>query len=207
MKFPSKKYHDLKSFFNDYNDSYSSAINSVNLSNLSKAINILKKAYKKGKNKVLICGNGGSAALANHFACDHQKILYESKYYNPFVLSLSSNSPLMTAISNDNKYENIFSNQINFQGKKNDILITISSSGNSENIVRAIKVAKKNKLKTISLTGFSGGRSKNISDINIHVKSYNYGIIETAHQSIMNLISQYLKNIALNKNKIKKTIF
>ena len=84
------------------------------------------------------------AALANHFACDHQKILSEISQLNPYIVSLSSNSSLMTAISNDNNYESVYSDQINQIGLKNDILITISSSGRSKNIVKAIEVAKKN---------------------------------------------------------------
>ena len=113
----------------------------------------------------------------------------------------------MTAISNDSKYENVFCDQIKQIGKQSDILITISSSGDSQNIIKAIRVAKAMSIKTISFTGFNGGRSKNLADHNIHVKSQNYGIIESLHHTIMNLISQYLKNIYLSENKIKNLKF
>ena len=86
---------------------------------------------------------------------------------------------------------------------KNDVLITISSSGNSENIVRAILSAKKKSMKTISLTGFNGGRSKKIADINLHIDSKNYGIIESLHHTVMNLISQYLKNKYFTSKEIR----
>lgn len=203
MKFPIKKYLTLKSYKNDYQKSYIKSFKTIDESKLNQVTQILERAYKNSKRKIIICGNGGSAALANHFACDHQKILYETKKFRPFIISLSSNTALMTAISNDNKYENIFSDQINQIGSVNDILITISSSGKSKNIIKAIKTAKKKLMLTISLTGFDGGDSKKISDLNIHINSYNYGIIESLHHTIMNLISQFLKNKYLTENQIK----
>ena len=207
MKFPIKKYYNFKSFKEDYYSELKISFENIDFNKLIKIINILELAYKNKNKKVMVCGNGGSAALANHFACDHQKILNEVKPFKPFVLSLASNTPLMTAISNDSKYENVFCDQIKQMGKKSDILITISSSGDSANIIKAIKVAKSMSIKTISLTGFNGGRSKNLADHNVHVKSQNYGIIESLHHTIMNLISQYLKNIHLSENKIKNLKF
>ncbi len=194
MKFPNRKYNNIENFKEDYYESLKKSYSSINGKKLSGIIKILDKIYKEKNNKVLVCGNGGSAALANHFACDHQKILNETKILKPFIVSLASNTALMTAISNDNNFKDIYKDQINQIGKKNDVLITISSSGNSENIVRAIQSAKKKSIKTISLTGFNGGRSKKIADINLHIDSQNYGIIESLHHTIMNLISQYLKN-------------
>lgn len=207
MKFPNKKYHNLIEFKNDYYKSLEEAFNSINFIKLNQIIKILDKAYKNPKRKILVCGNGGSAALANHFACDHQKILNETKALKPFLLSLSSNTALITAISNDNNYAKVFSDQILQIANKNDILITISSSGSSKNIVNAIKEAKKNKLISISLTGFDGGLSKKIADYNIHVNSKNYGIIESLHHTIMNLISQYLKNKYFSIKQIKENKF
>jgi len=113
----------------------------------------------------------------------------------------------MTAISNDDKYENVFGDQINQIGLKNDILITISSSGRSKNIINAIRAARKKSIITISLTGFDGGMSKILSDVNLHVKSNNYGIIESLHHTIMNLISQFLKNKYFSLKNIKKKKF
>lgn len=207
MKFPIKKYYNFKSFKEDYYKELKISFEYIDFDKLIKIINILGLAYKNKNKKIMVCGNGGSAALANHFACDHQKILNEVKPLKPFVLSLASNTPLMTAISNDSEYENVFCDQIKQIGKQSDILITISSSGDSQNIIKAIRVAKAMSIKTISFTGFNGGRSKNLADHNIHVKSQNYGIIESLHHTIMNLISQYLKNIYLSENKIKNLKF
>ena len=160
MKFPIKKYGSLKSYKSDYQKSYVKSFNSINEKKLDQVLRLIEKNYKNPNRKILVCGNGGSAALANHFACDHQKILSEISQLNPYIVSLSSNSSLMTAISNDNNYESVYSDQINQIGLKNDILITISSSGRSKNIVKAIEVAKKKSIFTIGLTGFDGGKSK-----------------------------------------------
>ena len=184
MKFPIKKYSNIKEFKKDYYNDFKKSFESIKIDKLDEVIKILNKAYISKNTKIIVCGNGGSAALANHFACDHQKILNNIGPLNPFIISLSSNTALMTAISNDNRYENIFSDQIKQIGNKSDILITISSSGTSKNIVNAIKIAKKMSIKTISLTGFSGGQSRTLADKNIHVVSKNYG----------NLHSQYFPN-------------
>ncbi len=207
MKFPIKKYSKIHDFKNDYYNNFKSSFENIEFDKLDEIIRILDKAYKNKNQKVIVCGNGGSAALANHFACDHQKLLNGIGPLEPFILSLSSNSALMTAISNDKSYENVFSDQISQIGKKTDILITISSSGNSKNIVKAIKVANAMSMTTISFTGFSGGKSKIIADKNIHINSHNYGVVESLHHTIMNLISQFIKNKYLSLKKIKKIKF
>lgn len=207
MKFPNKKYRFANNFAHDYFGSLFDATNKLDENNLTKIIHVIEKNYKSKSNKTFVCGNGGSAALANHFACDHQKILFETKKIKPNVLSLSSNIPLITAIANDSSYAKIYEDQIKYNGKKNDILIIISSSGNSLNVINAIKQANKKGLITISLTGFNGGICKKITKYNIHVSSSNYGVIEATHHSIMNIISQYIKNKVLNKKEIKKFNF
>ena len=123
------------------------------------------------------------------------------------MISLSSNSALITAISNDNGYENVYSDQILQIGKKDDILITISSSGSSKNIVKAIQSAKKLKIYCISLTGFKGGLSKKIANVNLHIASQNYGIIESLHHTLMNIISQFIKNKNITNKKTKSSFY
>ncbi|MDC1416042.1 D-sedoheptulose-7-phosphate isomerase [Candidatus Pelagibacter bacterium nBUS_25] len=207
MKFPHKKYNNVIDYFNDYFLDLKLSLSSINFSNLNKIINVLGKSYLNGDNKVFVCGNGGSAALADHFACDHQKILHETKKYRPFVISLVSNHALGTAISNDVNYKSIFSEQLKQMARKGDILIVISASGKSQNVIEAIKWAKKNKMISISLTGFNGGQAKKISQLNLHIQSKNYGVIEANHQSLINIISQFIKIKALSLKEIQKIKF
>jgi D-sedoheptulose 7-phosphate isomerase/D-glycero-D-manno-heptose 1,7-bisphosphate phosphatase len=208
MKFPYKKYQNLNNFISDYFADFTKAKNNINIKNLEYIILALKKAYMNKKIKIFVCGNGGSAAIANHFECDHKKILSEgTKILNPRIISLCTNNPLITAIANDFSYEEIFSRQLKYLARKGDILITISSSGRSKNIIRALRWSNKNNIKTISFTGFNGGESKKIAKLNIHASSYNYGVVENIHHSIMNIISQFLRQDSNNLKTIRDSYF
>ena len=130
-KFPIKKYNNLKLYFQDYFEDFNKSKEKIDTNNLKKIIKIVAFNYKK-KKKIFVCGNGGSAAIANHFECDHKKILSETKKINPRIISLCSNNPLITAISNDISYDEVFKKQLEYLADREDMLITISSSGNSE---------------------------------------------------------------------------
>ena len=113
----------------------------------------------------------------------------------PGVVSLSATVELITAIANDIDYAEIFAYQLRNAARPGDVLITISSSGNSENIVRALAWARDNGLTTIAMSGFSGGRSATTADINLHVAAANYGVVEDAHQSLMHILAQYVRHV------------
>jgi D-sedoheptulose 7-phosphate isomerase len=146
-----------------------------------------------GKGKIYIVGNGGSAATASHMANDLSGGLKLRDIRNFDVESLSDNSSVCTAIANDIGYENIFYAQIKDKITSNDILIAISCSGNSENIIRAVEYAKERKTTVIGLTGFSGGKLKQLSDINYHIDSENgeYGLVEDLHMILDHVIYTY----------------
>lgn len=201
-----KKYKILKNYCDDYFKELNTCVNEQTQKDLKKITDFLLIKYKKKKN-IFVCGNGGSAAIANHFECDHKKILSETKKINPRIISLCSNNPLITAIANDFSYDQVFKKQLQYLSNNDDVLITISSSGNSKNIIEAIKFAKKKSIKVISFTGFNGGRSKVICDMNLHVNSNNYGVIENLHHAYMNIISQYIKLNILNNSEIKNFKF
>ena len=149
------------------------------------------KAHKK--NKIYICGNGGSASLAEHFSCDHQKIIYEKTKQKFNFVSLTSNISLITAIANDISYEEIFSKQIEISSNPNDLLICISASGNSGNIIKALKIAKKLNLKTFGLYG-QGGKAEKITNNSFIVKSKDVQIIEDIHTFYMHICCKALIN-------------
>ncbi len=205
-KFPNKKYNNFKEYYKDYFFELNACLKEKNLNEVKKVTNFLNTKYNKKLN-IFVCGNGGSAAIANHFECDHKKILTETNKINPRIMSLCSNNSLITAIANDFSYNYVFKKQLEYLANINDILITISSSGNSENIIQAIKFAKKKKIKVISFTGFNGGRSKKMCDYSVHINSNNYGIVENLHHAYMNIISQFIKNRILSNLEIKKNKF
>ena len=111
MKFPFKKYEDINYFSKDYFYEFLKAKDSINSKNLQIIFEVLQKFYKSNK-KVFVCGNGGSAAIANHFECDHKKILAENTNIKPKIISLCSNNSLISAIANDISYNSIFVKQL-----------------------------------------------------------------------------------------------
>ncbi len=192
MTFPNKKYANIENYAADYFKEINLAASSIDESELRQAIEILTKVYTNG-GMVFSCGNGGSAAIANHLVCDHCKLVRTDTDLVSRIYSLSTTVEIITAIGNDLSYDEIFEYQLKSLAKAGDVLITISSSGDSENIVRAANWAKQNNLPVISLTGFSGGRSAKIADVNLHISAENYGVIEDVHQSIMHLLAQYIR--------------
>ena len=154
-------------------------------------------AIKDGKT-IYTAGNGASAAIAQHWACDYTKgcsdLLYEDFEFKPRVISLSANIPLMTAISNDISYDQVYAYQLERLANPGDIFISISSSGNSPSVVRACEVALERDVTVIALTGFEGGKTRELADYPIHVDVQEYEATEDVHQAIMHMIAKYIRN-------------
>ena len=193
-----------KDFFLDYNKKLSEVLRNYHYDEIEKITKFLEISIKT-KKKIFVCGNGGSASIANHFLCDFNKGIKvsSSKRVIPKIISLTNSIELITAIANDINFNEIFASQLENYAKKNDILIVISSSGKSKNIINAVKFAKKNKLKIISLIGFSENQYlKKSSEHYINLNTKNYGITEDIFQSIMHMISQYLRK-KYSKNELE----
>tara|TARA_Y100001970_G_C14168861_1_gene822932 strand:+ start:74 stop:649 length:576 start_codon:yes stop_codon:yes gene_type:complete len=178
-------------FFEKYISKLTSSINNSDRLSIEKAALKIYETIKK-KNTIFVCGNGGSAAIANHYICDYLKFLRQHSKLKPKVISLSSNLETITAISNDFNYDQVFRYQAESLFEKNDLLIVISSSGNSNNVKEVVKFSKKKGVKVIGFSGFDGGYLKKNSDISIHIKANNYGIAEDSHHILMHVILQYL---------------
>lgn len=155
------------------------------------AMDILISAYNARKT-VFICGNGGSAGTSNHMVNDLGKGTVVEGKQRLKVFGLADNISTITAYANDCGYESIFVEQLKSQWERGSVLIAISASGNSENVVRAAEFAKKNFGTVIGLVGFEGGRLKELSDVAIHFASKNYGSVEDAQLMFGHLASQYI---------------
>jgi len=190
--FPDQPYDAIGPFADAYFERLATAAASVDRTALAKAANILTTAYAGG-HQAFACGNGGSAAISNHLVCDHAKSGQTDTDLRPKVHSLSSNIEMITALANDISYDAVFSYQLATYAEPEDVLVTISSSGDSENVVQAITWAKANGVAVIAMTGFDGGRSKEMADVSLHVVGDNYGIIEDTHQSLMHILAQYIR--------------
>lgn len=192
MTFPDDTFPDIGAFADAYFAAARRAADSVDRAALKAAGSVLAKAYE-ARAQVFVCGNGGSAAISNHLVCDHLKGVQTDTALRPRVISLASNIETITAVANDISYDDIFAYQLRTLADAGDVLVSISSSGDSENVVRACRWAKDNGLKVIAMTGFSGGRTRELADVSLHVAGDNYGVIEDTHQSLMHILAQFLR--------------
>jgi len=156
-------------------------------------LDVLNKAQKNNK-KIYVMGNGGSASTSTHFVADLLKtsILKNQKRFNAY--SLTDNIPVILAWANDSTYDNVFVGQLENLLDKGDVVIGISGSGNSNNVINAIKFAKKFGATTISLTGMNGGKLAKISQINLNVDDNDMLTIETIHLLICHLLISSIRS-------------
>ncbi len=178
-------------YLSEYTQTLSAVVQKVPAASLEKSIELLEKTIASGR-RVYVCGNGGSAAIADHLCCDWTKGTFISGQPALKTHSLSANGALLTALANDFGYENSFSAQVEMLGESGDVLVAISSSGNSANIVKAVEAAKARGMNVVGLTGFSGGKLAQTADISLHVEFDNYGLVEDCHQVLMHVMSQFL---------------
>ena len=192
-------------FVNNYINDLNKTICRIDIKKIIECKKIILKKIKKKRN-IYVCGNGGSSSVSNHLLCDFSKGIKESstnKKLKPRVISFSSNTDLLTAISNDISYDKIFSYQLENFASIGDLLIIFSCSGNSKNILNVAKLASKKNLSVISFIGFSNKSIlKNLSNIYVNLGTKNYGICEDVFQSILHILSQLIRLESSNK-KIK----
>lgn len=167
------------------------------LNNVLQTAQIILEVIQKG-NKIIFCGNGGSAADAQHLAAELMGKFYFDRKPLP-AISLTVNTSVLTAIGNDFGYEEIFIRQLQGIGEKGDVLIGISTSGNSKNIIEAFEYAKNNMIKTIAFTGKSGGRLKDYADVLINVPSEDTPRIQESHITLGHIICEIVEKEIINE--------
>jgi len=145
------------------------------------------------KGRVFLCGNGGSAANAMHFANDLVYAVAEKTGAGIDAVALSANPAVLTCLGNDVGYENIYSEQLAVSGKEGDALIVFSGSGNSINIINAIKTAHKLKMQTVAVLGFDGGECKNLVQLPIHFEIDDMQISEDIQLTVGHMVMKWLK--------------
>jgi len=147
---------------------------------VDRMVEVVWRGYQEGRTLFLF-GNGGSAALASHFACDIGKGTIAGKRKRLKTVALTDNVALITAWANDKAYDAIFAEQLESLAEKGDIALAISGSGNSPNVIRGLETARRIGAETLLLTGFEGGRAKSLSDLCLVVPSDSMQLIEDAH--------------------------
>lgn len=160
---------------------------------IADVVYILQRARMQG-NQVFIMGNGGSASTASHFVCDLAKNTRYEGLPHFRAIGLADNMEIFSAYANDEGYENVFSQQLINLIRSDDIVIAISASGNSPNVVKAVEEAQKYNATTIGFTGFDGGRLAKLVNINIHVKSNVIEHVEDIHLMLEHMIVRTIKD-------------
>lgn len=169
-------------------------IRAISLPDLEKALRLLEEAYYQG-HRIFIMGNGGSAATASHFALDLAKNTIMPGAPRLKAISLTDHVPLITAWSNDTHYEHIFEEQLANMIEPGDVVIGISASGNSQNVINAVKLAKKVGASTIALLGARGGKLKQMVDAYVLAPGQNIEQEEDAHMILAHVITRHMREI------------
>ncbi|MGG5333260.1 SIS domain-containing protein [Enterococcus sp. AZ163] len=184
---------NTKTYIEEYNQDFFHAISEIDVTFIETLKNEINQARVEDR-KIFMLGNGGSAASSSHWVADFSKNITVEQDKRLHIQSLVDNSPLVTALSNDVAYEEVFTEQLKNYLKPKDLVIGLSVSGNSPNLVSAFKYAKDNDATVFSILGDYNGEMKTYSDYCEVIQSKNYGVVEDAHMYFCHVISQLLKN-------------
>jgi D-sedoheptulose 7-phosphate isomerase len=169
---------------------------------ITRVVETLQNARLEGR-KVFVMGNGGSASTANHFVCDLAKNTRHDSLPHFRVIGLTDNMAIFSAYANDEGYENVFAAQLANLVEAEDVVIAISASGNSANVVKAIQEAKSYNAVTVGFTGFTGGKLASLVDIQVHVDSHVIEHVEDIHLMLEHMIVKAIKDMAMAESLAK----
>ncbi len=190
----------MTSLFSQINNSISAKKSLLSIEGeINKSIKLIASSIKKG-GKIMLCGNGGSAADAQHLAAEFLIRLRPHVNRKPIpAITLATDTSSLTACGNDYSFEEIFSRSLNALGSKNDVLIAITTSGNSQNILNVLKAAKRKKIKSICFLGNGGGKAKKQGDIRLIVQEKNTARIQECHIFLGHYIFEKVEDIIIGK--------
>lgn len=183
----------MNSYAERYFDEIRSVSASIDLAAATVAAEMLLNIWQEG-GRIYVAGNGGSAATASHFVCDLSKLTIAEGMPRIRASSLSDNVPLLTAWSNDSNYADAFVHQVEDLLRPHDLIFCISGSGNSPNVLQLASYARSHEIRSIGLTGFSGGKLKSLVDLAVVIPSMNMQIIEDLHLATCHMISAFLRD-------------
>ena len=188
----------MKNSIKNYFDREKEVMSKLNFDEIAEAVMAIKDAYER-EATVYVFGNGGSAATASHLVCDFNKGICEKLDKKFKLICLSDNTPVLTAIANDISYEDVFYFQLKNKLKKDDLILAISGSGNSKNVIKAVEYAKIVGTRTVGVTGFSGGKLRELADYHMHVNVEDMQITEDIHMAFDHMMYRVLSD-TLNKS-------
>lgn len=195
----------MMEFIQDYISTLQLTMDQLPRQLISEVIDLLQQARGKGS-QIFILGNGGSASTASHFTCDLAKNTRQEGLPHFRVIGLTDNMAMFSALANDEGYENVFSEQLASLVRPGDIVIAISASGNSKNVINAAEAAHRYEATVIGFTGFDGGRLRQLADTNIHVNSNVIEHVEDIHLMLEHLIVKTIKEQARSSGKVSPSL-
>ncbi|RIK30598.1 MAG: phosphoheptose isomerase [Anaerolineae bacterium] len=178
-----------------YIETLTETVNQLPVGRIAQVVEILQAA-RLSRRKIFIMGNGGSASTASHFVCDLAKNTRHPGLPHFRVIGLTDNMAIFSAYANDEGYENVFATQLANLVEAGDIVIAISASGNSANVLKAVEEARNHAAVTIGFTGFDGGRLGSLVDVQVHVNSHIIEHVEDIHLALEHMIVKTLKDTA-----------
>lgn len=188
----------MKNTMKSYLEDIHTLCNTLDTDALEEVCSLLLQGYRDGK-QIFVAGNGGSAGTSNHFSCDFGKNAVKSQEKRPKIISLSANIEVVTALGNDFSYADVFAEQLKNLMNEGDIILLISASGKSPNVVKAAEIVRARNGRVISFTGFDGGRLKELSDISVNIPSDSYEKIEDLHMILTHMIVCCFKSFHLGE--------
>lgn len=182
-------------YIRDYLQTLCGLLAEVDTEAMTRAVDLLEDAYRNGR-RLVLCGNGGSGTTASHLVCDFQKsLLLEGPENKPFeVIALNDSSALLSAWANDTEFANIFAGQARTWLRAGDVLIAISGSGESPNVLRAVEVARQTGASSIGLCGYDGGKLAAIVDLAFVVERHNMQQVEDVHLALGHILFSALRD-------------
>lgn len=190
---------NMETYINKFTKKIKTTLDKLPVIEIAKALHLLEAVYEQD-GKIYVFGNGGSLALATHWVSDFNKTVFShslDKTMRRFqAIRLPTTEEELTAWANDVGYDMVFLGPLQNYLQDNDVIIAISSSGNSPNVIKAVKLAKKNKIPVIGLSGFDGGTLNRLADAKIHIPTAKgeYGVVESVHAAVLHLMTEYFKD-------------
>ncbi len=192
----SRAVSDVAVYADRYLDRLAAVLAAVDRGDVARLVNELLDTRDRGCT-VFVMGNGGSAATASHFANDLCKLASAGGAVGFRAVSLADNISWISALANDEGYENVFSGQVRSLAREGDLVLGISASGNSPNLIRALDAARERGARTAAIVGFDGGRMREVADVSVHIATDlgEYGPAEDAHLVMGHLIACYIRDM------------
>jgi len=183
---------DFANFVEDYYTRFARTLQSFDKKSLAGVLAVFDRVRDQG-GTIWVAGNGGSAAISDHTVCDTSKGTHVDGAPPIRSVSLAANGPMITALANDLSYDQVFRQQLKYYLKPEDAVLLVSSSGNSPNVVEACTYANEVGVPTIAFVGFRGGKLAELAKHVVWIQIDNYGIVEDTHQSLIHVLTQFIK--------------